>query len=145
MNHECSMRDSVIVLNERPLIEKGKPGASRGRKATGPTWSAELPKGKVSAMLPIFVTRHTLGLYIRRAKATRGAGLLNGEKIVMRKFEAAGRSRWHNVWVVVAALLVVGGGGGALFAAGSVARNDGTDTGAVFTLEVPLERQLVTA
>jgi hypothetical protein len=43
-------------LIEHPLVDKGKPGASRGRKATGPTRSAGPPNSKVSLMPPILLT-----------------------------------------------------------------------------------------
>src|SRR5680860_293260 len=49
------MRTNPRLVDSQPcqrtsLVDKGKPDASRGRKATGPTRSAELPKRKKHIM-----------------------------------------------------------------------------------------------
>src|SRR5664279_3742486 len=47
--HQVQARGE-LVCQRTSLVDKGKPDASRGRKATGPTRSAELPNGKKRIM-----------------------------------------------------------------------------------------------
>jgi hypothetical protein len=71
---------------EHPLVDKGKPGASPGRKATGPTRSAGLPISKGPTMLPISpahiypqpVSGNGSGARIPRRQRRRAAGAAVG-------------------------------------------------------------------
>src|SRR5450631_4822554 len=49
----------ILVMPAASLVDKGKPDVSRGRKATGPTRSAELPDRRRSPMSPTDAGRFT--------------------------------------------------------------------------------------
>jgi hypothetical protein len=76
--------------NGRPLIDKGKPGASRGRKATGPTRSAGPPNSKGLSHASDNPVRPPIG----QARPSSNAGRSRSDR--HRRYHAC-RSRWGSV------------------------------------------------